>query len=143
LASPFRVWIELVVEIGRHLFLGKRLVILLPATHIKLSTAEHIKSHHFLLSPFNLLLLSFTVCCAAPTSHVMAGEADQNPCVANEAIINENKSDSETESGVPVTSSSSNIAVVKMAEKTIPEMVDYWKNTMVTETDRQAYHCFG
>jgi hypothetical protein len=73
----------------------------------------------------------------------MAGEADQNPCVADKPVVNENKSDSEMESGVPVASSSSNVAVVKMAEKTILEMVDYWKMTTVTETDRQAYHSFG
>jgi hypothetical protein len=66
----------------------------------------------------------------------MAGEADQNPCVADKPVVNENKSDSEMESGVPGASSSSNVAVVKMAEKTILEMVDYWKMTTVTETDR-------
>jgi hypothetical protein len=55
----------------------------------------------------------------------MAGEADQNPRIADEHVVNENKSNSETESNVLATSSSSNVAVVKMVEKTIPEMVDY------------------
>jgi hypothetical protein len=41
-----------------------------------------------------------------------------------------------------VASSSSNVAVVKMEEKTIPEIVDYWKKMTITETDRQAYHSF-
>jgi hypothetical protein len=47
------------------------------------------------------------------------------------------------ESNIPASSSSSNVATTKMAEKTIPEMVNYWKKTTVTETDRQAYHSFG
>jgi hypothetical protein len=47
------------------------------------------------------------------------------------------------ESVIAAASSSSNVAAVKMAEKAIPGMVDYWKKTMVTETDWQAYHSFG
>jgi xanthine dehydrogenase molybdopterin-binding subunit B len=103
--------------------------------HIKLSTTEHVKSHHFSLSPSNLLLFPFTACYAAATSHSMAGEADQTPHVTDEPIINENKSDFETESNIPTTSSSSNAAAAKMAEKIIPEMVDYWKKTTITEAD--------
>jgi hypothetical protein len=30
-----------------------------------------------------------------------------------------------------------------MEEKIIPKMVNYWKKTTVTKTDRQAYHSFG
>jgi hypothetical protein len=73
----------------------------------------------------------------------MAGETDQILCIADEPIVNESKSDFETESNVPVTSSSSNMAVAKMADMTTPEMVDYWKKTIVTEADRKAYHSFG
>jgi hypothetical protein len=47
------------------------------------------------------------------------------------------------ESDVPVASSSSNMAAAKMAYKTTPEMVDYWKKMTVTEADRNAYHSFG
>jgi hypothetical protein len=72
----------------------------------------------------------------------VAGEADQILHVTDEPITNESKSDSETESDVPTTSSF-NVAVAKMAEKTTPEMVDYSKKTTVTEADRQAYHSFG
>jgi hypothetical protein len=54
----------------------------------------------------------------------MASEVDQIPHVTDEPIINENKSDSEMESNVPVISSSSNVAAVKMAEKTTLEMVN-------------------
>jgi hypothetical protein len=124
-----------VVETERHLFLGKRIVILSPAMHIKLSIAEHIKSLCFSLSPSNLLLLPFTACRVTPTFHSMAGEANQTPHVINEPIVNENKSDSKMESNVSTTSSSSNMATTKMMEKTIPKMVDYWKKTLVTETD--------
>jgi hypothetical protein len=37
-------------------------------------------------------------------------------------------------------SSSSNIIVVKMVNKTTLEMPDYWKKLIVTEADRSAYH---
>jgi hypothetical protein len=132
-----------VVEKERHLFLGKRIIILSPAAHIKLSAAEHVQSHHFSLLPSNLLLLPFTACCTAPTSHSMAGEANQISRVANKPIVNESRSDSGTKSDVPVASYSCNMAATKMAYKTTPEMVDYWKKTMVTEVDRKAYHSFS
>jgi hypothetical protein len=73
----------------------------------------------------------------------MASEADQTPHVVYEPIVNENKSDSETESNVSATSSSSNVAATKMAKKAIPDMVDYWKKATVTKTSRHAYHSFG
>jgi hypothetical protein len=62
--------------------------------YIKLSAAQYIKSYHFLISPSNLLLLPFTACCTAPTSHYMVGEAYQTPCVTDEPAINENKIES-------------------------------------------------
>jgi hypothetical protein len=125
-----------------HLFLGKRIIILSPAVHIKLSTAVHVQSPHVLLSPSNLLLLPFTVCCVAPTSHSIADEADQILRIVDELIIDESKSDCEMGSDVPV-ASSSNVAAAKMADKTTPEMIDYWKKKTVTEAGRQAYHSFG
>jgi hypothetical protein len=73
----------------------------------------------------------------------MAGETDQIPRVTDEPIANEGKSDSEMKSDVSVAYSSSNVAAVKMAKKTTPEMVDYWKKKTVTEADRLAYHSFG
>jgi hypothetical protein len=91
-----------------------------PIAHIKLRTAEHIKFHRFSLSPSNLLLLLFTTCCTAPTSHSMASEADQTPRIVVEPVVDENKSDSETESNVLAASSFSNVATTKMVEKTIP-----------------------
>jgi hypothetical protein len=73
----------------------------------------------------------------------MAGEADQILHITDEPIVNENKSDSEMESDILVASSSSNVAAAKMPEKTTPEMINYWKKTMVAKADRQAYHSFG
>jgi hypothetical protein len=82
-----------VVKTEMHLFLGKRIITLLPATHIKLSITEHVKSHHFLLSPSNLLLLPFSACYIALTSHSMAGETDQILCVADEPITGDDAED--------------------------------------------------
>jgi hypothetical protein len=127
-----------VVETEIHLFLRKQIIILSSAAYIKLSAAEHVKSHRFSLSPSNLLLLPFTICCATLTSHSMAGEVDKSP-----HIVDESKSDSEMESNILVVSSSSNVAAMKIAKETTPEMVDYWKKTLVTETGRHAYHSFG
>jgi hypothetical protein len=66
----------------------------------------------------------------------MAGEADQAHHIVDEPVVDENKSDFEMKSNVPVTSSSSNVATTKIVNKTTPEMVDYWKKTLVTKTDR-------
>jgi hypothetical protein len=64
LASRSRDQIARVVDTERHLFLGKQIVTPLPATHIKLSTAEPVESHRFSLLPSNLLL--FHLLHAAP-----------------------------------------------------------------------------
>jgi hypothetical protein len=42
-----------------------------------------------------------------------------------------------------VTSSSPTRGVIKMDEGEISELVDFFKKTIVTETDRQAYHDLG
>jgi hypothetical protein len=42
-----------------------------------------------------------------------------------------------------VTSSSLTPATVKMAEGKIPEMLEFFKKTIVTEGKRKAYHNFG
>jgi hypothetical protein len=73
----------------------------------------------------------------------MAGEVYQTPRVANELIVDTRQCDSRTESDVAVASFSSNVAVVKMVEKAISEVVNYWKKTTVTETNWQVYHSFG
>jgi hypothetical protein len=73
----------------------------------------------------------------------MAGEADQTLRIVDEPVVDEKKSDFEMESNVSVASSSSNVASMKIVKKTTPEMIDYWKKTLVTKTDRQAYHSFN
>jgi hypothetical protein len=54
-----------VVETERHLFLGKRIVTLSPAAHIKLNATVHTKSHHFSLLPSSPLL-SYSLLAAPP-----------------------------------------------------------------------------
>jgi hypothetical protein len=48
-----------------------------------------------------------------------------------------------TESAAMVTSSSPTRGVIKMDEGEIPELADFFKKTIITETDRQAYHDLG
>jgi hypothetical protein len=73
----------------------------------------------------------------------MDGEADQNPPTITKPIIDDNKSDFGMESDVLTSSSSSNMAIVKIANKTIPDMYDYWKKLMLTEVGHKAYHSTG
>jgi hypothetical protein len=54
----------------------------------------------------------------------MAGETDQTLHAADEPTINETNNTSRAESNVPVASASSNAAVEKMVNKTIPSMSD-------------------
>jgi hypothetical protein len=113
------------VETEMHLFLGKQIVTLSSAANIKLSATEHIESHHFSLSAFQSYTPSFTACCAAPTSHDMASEADQTPHAADKPTADEGKSNSGMESNAPVTSSSATLDAIKIADKTIHDMADY------------------
>jgi hypothetical protein len=69
----------------------------------------------------------------------MASEANQILPTADEPIVNKNKSASGVESDAS-TSSSSNAAVKKMANKITPSMSDYWKKLTITKDDRSAYH---
>jgi hypothetical protein len=73
----------------------------------------------------------------------MAGETDQTLHVAGDPIIDKNKSASMAESDVSAASSSSDMATMKMVDKTIPEMSDYWKKSMITDIDHLTYHSTG
>jgi hypothetical protein len=97
----------------------------------------------FLTLTFPSFTPPFTACCTASAPHSIASEAYQTLRAADEPIINENKSDSRMKSDVLVTSSSSNMAAIKIAEKTIPDMDDYWKKSTLTEADRKACHFTG
>jgi hypothetical protein len=68
---------------------------------------------------------------------------DQTLHVVSEHAVDENKSASGVESEVPASSSSSNAAIVKMANKTTPSMSNYWKKSMINEADCSAYHAAG
>jgi hypothetical protein len=80
------------------------------------------------LSPSNLLLLHiYSSLRRSHSSLSMAGEADQNPLITTEPAVGDNKSDSETESDAPATSSSSTLATIKMADNQIPEIANFWR----------------
>jgi hypothetical protein len=73
----------------------------------------------------------------------MAGETDQTLLIPVEPIVNKTKCASGVESNLPAASSSSNMATVKIENKTISDMSDYWKKTTITEDDRSTYHTAG
>jgi hypothetical protein len=73
----------------------------------------------------------------------MAGETNQTFHAASMAIVDEVKTASRSESDVPSTSSSSNAAIEKMANKDTSVLSDYWKKSKVTKADRSAYHTAG
>jgi hypothetical protein len=94
-----------VVETERHLFLGKQLVTLPPATHIKLNAARYVTSHCFSLLPFHLFLpLCYLVHRSCP--HSVAKESASNPPPTNPSIDDDAGSDSGAESTAMMTSSS-------------------------------------
>jgi hypothetical protein len=47
------------------------------------------------------------------------------------------------ESVALATSSSPTLATIKMADRKVPEMSDFFKKTIVTEEERRAYYRFG
>jgi hypothetical protein len=132
-----------VVEIERHLFLGKRIITLSPAAHIKLGIAKHVSSHHFLLLSSNLRLSFSTARCTIPALHSMAEESTYDLPPVNSQANDDAKSYSEVESTAPVTSSSPTPGATKMADKKVPAMSDFFKKTSVTDAERQSYHDFG
>jgi hypothetical protein len=73
----------------------------------------------------------------------MAGEAVQALHVTNKPATDEGKSNSRAESDTAATSSSMTMAAIKIANKIVPDMTDYWKESMITEGDHQAYHDFS
>jgi hypothetical protein len=70
----------------------------------------------------------------------MADGTDQILHAAGDPIVDENKSASGVESEDQVASSSSNMAVVKIVNKTTPSMSYYWNKSIITEVDCSAYH---
>jgi hypothetical protein len=70
----------------------------------------------------------------------MASKTEQTLLTAGNVIVDDAKTTSRAESGIAVTSSTSNAAVEKMVKKDIPMMTNYWKKSTMTEADRSAYH---
>jgi hypothetical protein len=73
-APQSRGQIARVVEIERHLFLGKQITALSPNMHIKLDVVVHAKSYHFSLLPSRLLLLIHYLLHRTSSHYVMTGE---------------------------------------------------------------------
>jgi hypothetical protein len=73
----------------------------------------------------------------------MIGDADQILRATDVPVVDKSKSDSGTESDSPAASTSSNTTIAKIADKTIPDMSDYWNKSTITKVDRQAYHSVG
>jgi hypothetical protein len=67
----------------------------------------------------------------------MARETDHNLPITDEPVADDTKSDS------PVMSTSSNAATIKIADKTVPSMSDYWKKSTINKANRKAYHSAG
>jgi hypothetical protein len=65
------------------------------------------------------LLLPFTAYYAAPTSLSIVGEADRTLASTDTAAIDEGKNDSGVKSDAPMTSSSTTLAVIKMADSKV------------------------
>jgi hypothetical protein len=143
LALQSRVQIARVAETERHLFLVKRIITLSPSAHTKLGVVEHVSSHRFLLLPSNLLLSFSTARCSIPALHSISEETAHDLPPVNLQADNDAKSDSEAESVAPETSSSPTPGAIKMADKKVPAMSDFFKKTSVTDAERQSYHDFG
>jgi hypothetical protein len=78
-------------------------------------------------------------------SRSMANTSVPHPTSPSAPSINDDDSgyNSATESAVMVTSSSLTRGVIKMDDGEILELADFFKKTIVTEADRQAYHDLG
>jgi hypothetical protein len=141
-ASQFRSRNVRVVETERYLFLGKQIVILSPVAHIKLNATVHVKSHRFSLLSSRLFFFIYYLLHRTHLPCAIAGESNQTLLAADDAAGN-TKMIYGAESDVAMASSSSNVAVERMAKKDVPVLIDYWKKSTVIEADRSAYHCVG
>jgi hypothetical protein len=138
LTPQIRVRIARTVESEDNLFLGKRIIVVSPATHIKLGATVRIASYHFSLLPSHLSLAShFTAPWLTPLS--MTPAAPVAPSVNDDDFGH----DSGVESTVMAVSSSLTRGTTKMADGEIPKLTDLFKKKIVTEDDRRAYHDRG
>jgi hypothetical protein len=112
----------------------------LPAAPIKLSATDHVLSHRFSLLPSHVSLLHCHSLFHYRTTLDGQGDCKQsspiNPPVNNDDVIN----DSGSESAVSVTFSSLTRGAALMTDGKIPEMSDFYKKVMVTDSEHQGYH---
>jgi hypothetical protein len=73
----------------------------------------------------------------------MAGETAHDLSTVNLQADDKAKSDSRVENTASVTSSSPTLGAINMADRKIPQMSDFFKKSIVTNEERQAYHDFG
>jgi hypothetical protein len=70
----------------------------------------------------------------------MASEIDQTLHAVGDVAAADAKTFSQVESDTLAASSSSNVVAEKIANKDVPVLTDYWKESSATEEDRAAYH---
>jgi hypothetical protein len=123
-------------------FLGKRIIILSPVMPIKsvpLSTSHPIASRSCLLifpATFNLFQ---QLAAALPILRSMAEGPSRDPIVTNLSVDEDTRNDSGTES-VAAMASSPTCGAALTAKVKIPELLDFFKKTSITNGERQAYH---
>jgi hypothetical protein len=106
------------------------------------------KTKHYCAHPlpitFALAYSPFVLLFPSP-SRSMANTSIPHPTSPSAPSINNDDSgyNSATESDAMVTSSSPTHGVIRMDDGEIPELADFFKKTIVTETDRQTYHDLG
>jgi hypothetical protein len=133
-----RVRITQVVETEGCLFLWKWIVTPSSATCIMLCATVLITSHRFSILPSHPPLPSpFTAPWLTPLFVPPAA------LVAPLTYTDDSGHDSGTESSMMEASSSPTRGAAKMAEGEILELTDFFKKTIMTEDDRQAYHSRG
>jgi hypothetical protein len=104
------------------------------------------KTGHYCAHPITFALAySPSVLLFSSPSRSMANTSVPHPTSPSAPSINDDDSgyNSVTESATMVTSSSPTRGVIKMDDGEIPELADFFKKTIVTEADRQAYHDLG
>jgi hypothetical protein len=143
LASQSRDQIARVVETEKHHFLGKRIITLSSAMHIKVDATMHAKSHRFSL--LSSIFLLFIYCSLHyTTSHTtMTSETGQISIVVGNAAASCSKSAAGMESKVASVSSSSNMSIQSMTKEKVPKLYEYWKASTITDKDLSAFHVAG
>jgi hypothetical protein len=117
-------------------FLGKWIVTLSPIAPIKLSAS---KTSHPIIFHFHLLIFCFCVIThyAITAPHSMAKATTNKPLLVNPSAGEDDvRNNSMSESAMKATSSSPIRGVALMADGKIPEMSDFFKKTLVTDTER-------